>query len=137
MKKATKSFFRISLCGLFIIATICAILLGFCATRAHQQRAVVSEIRRLGGEVDYTSPIVHSAERFLPIDFVRNVEVVTIRRFDVEFATDVTAMISQLKQLRHLKQVLLWDWNHREFEQQFRKSLPGVEIVLQRGGVIG
>lgn len=103
----------------------------------HRQRSAVIEIRRLGGDVRYGESRFQAMEDFLPIDFVCSVEVVIIRRFDANFANEIDLMISSLQRLPNLRQVLAWEINHRQFVLELQEALPGVEIVVQRGGVVG
>ena len=132
---------RFSTRALFVAVGCCALIAAVYSARSHRQRAAVAEIEALGGSVQYGPSIVVGVERLLPLDFIASVEEVSCSHTmfvdGPNFVFDIGPMIPHLRRLPRLKRVFVFEINHGRDVPKLRRVLPGVEIVVRSGGVVG
>ena len=130
-----KARIRYSLRLVFLGVTIAAVLLALWSNAAKRQRQTVAEIRSLGGSVAYDHGLFSFLEPILGIDYVADVNVVYLYRYDLPvvdpghagFVTDIDALIPHLQRLPSLKRVV-GIWHHGDAADRLRKAFPGLKI---------
>lgn len=132
---------RFSLRWMLIGVAIIAAPLAIWANRAHQQHRAVTEILRLGGDVEYGPPAIPVVQFVVGKDYAANVKSVSLIRHGpedlrVSHVTDYDALVVCLRRFPRLRKVVLLEYNHRGWASGLEELFPNVKIVFSHGGVI-
>lgn len=132
---------RFSLRWMLIGVAFIAVPLGIWVNRAREQTRAVTEIRRFGGDVEYASSPFPLVQSVAGIDFAASGETVRLVRhgpgfYDTGLVTDLEGLVLCLRRFSSLKEVVLMDFNHREWKSKLEALFPKVKIVVAFGGII-